>query len=1641
MDQQRIKKYFNTKSLIIGLMIILLSMMLFLKQHAFAALGPNITLSEYSSLPAGGPVIDIYGSGFELGIGEFKSVSAGHFHSCALSSNDQIYCWGMGSYGLMGNGSNSNQPIPNPINKPAGVNSWKSISNGNQHICAIADNNQAYCWGQNGRGQLGNGNNSNQSTPAQVLRPTGVNWWKNINTGFRHTCAIADNDQMYCWGYGANGRLGNGLNSDQSTPVLANNPAGVTGWQNVFAGADQSCAFATNDQIYCWGRNSYGQLGNGNTTDQPTLTQVILPTNVNSWKELKGVWLHYCAVADNDQMYCWGRNNDGQLGNGNTNNQSSPVQIASVSGAGQWQTFSPGANHTCAIAANHQMYCWGDNSTGSLGNNTTTNSLTPVQVVNPVGVTQWTDALNSYDHNCAIADDNQTYCWGWGFNYVLGNGDQNHRLVPTLVDITKVDGSGPAVQFGGITVAKSDAQMVNDSHLRVKVPAHAVGKVDITISNNPTDSQTYLDIFEYTDLSPGLILTSISKIEDNYFGGEEVIVQGDNFVNQNYKQVSAATYHTCAIDLSSQIVCWGRGSEGLLGNGLISDQFTPVPINNPVGVNSWRSVETGFNHTCAIADNDQAYCWGKNDRGQIGDGSMSDEFTPTLITRPAGVNSWRTIKTGFAHACAIADNNQAYCWGGGSFGVLGNGSSSDQNTPTLVTNPTGVSSWKAIRIEYSHACAIADNDQAYCWGRGTSGKLGNGFIFDRNVPTLVTNPTGITGWKNIGVGRNHSCAIADNDQAYCWGGGMNGTLGNGSTSDQNTPILVTNPAGISSWKTIQTGAFYTCAIADNNQAYCWGESSYGRLGNGSTSDQSTPVLVTNPTGVNSWKVIRTGFYHTCAIADNNQAYCWGGGEHGRLGNGMFSDQSTPKSVFKNITFLLDGKQVINRESVDDNNFKIFIPAIFRSEIGQKDIKLKDNNSSQESNVINNGFTYNDITPIITNITPNQGPIAGGTSVTINGSNFSEYGIVDDFNYISAGANYNCGLTNTGLAYCWGEGTDGQLGNGSNSDHNIATLVTNPIGVNSWKAIGAGQSHTCAIANNDQMYCWGEGTDGQLGNGSNSDHNSPALVTNPIGVGSWQNIGVGWNHTCAIADNNQAYCWGDGSSGALGNGSTSDQNTPTLVTNPAGVSSWKTIKIGQSHACSIANNDQAYCWGNGDSGVLGNNSTSNQNIPTLVTNPAGVSSWQSIQADTDRSCAIADNNQAYCWGQVSNANRLTPISITDSFGANNWRSIQVGNSHYCAVNSSDQAYCWGENDHGQLGNILSIDRHHPSYIVEQSNIEAHLGSISQNGIANLTNINYVSDTQITATTSAHSSGYVDINLTNPTGEVGLLNNGYRYRGTAPQTAPTNLTSNITVSLDQQQVQLSWIAPTDNGGEPITDYDIFYCQLVDPITSSNPNPDCVNEGDPNQWQTYTHNPADINDLTTNNPNIVISLTSSQHGYKFVVRAINSEGHSPLSNESSSRLSYLSIAVDSNNLEAILEPNPIDEKSVNQTITTATNYPNGYNLTVSTLADTNQSQRLIRDPANFINPLSAAMNNPINLTTNTWGFRLPNDQTTFGDSSNKKYLPVPQLSNKYQIQTNNSSTENDTTLIEYGFRVDNTNPDGAYQQTVVYTMISRN
>jgi cysteine-rich repeat protein len=363
-------------------------------------------------------------------------LTAGHAHTCTRMSSGGVKCWGHNMYGQLGDATTVDRNQPVDVAGPPG--NVVEVAPGLDFTCVRLSSGLVQCWGNNDDGQLGNGTFTDSLSPVQVSSLTGV---VSLSAGYSHACARTAAGSVYCWGNNDDGQLGDGTTNDANIPVRAGTLTNIT---QVAGGMAHTCALqSTATGVWCWGRNTEGQLGDG--TYLPSSTPVSVDTSPTDGNPLTGVveidlgGTFSCArTSSSGGVKCWGYNDFGQLGDGTTAGKNAPVDVTLPSTAllQNAVSVSAGGNHACARINSGVVMCWGMNSYGQLGTNNTTGSSRAVTVTtdgaNPFTAVVWVSAGNN--HTCALWSSTKTpYCWGSNGVGQLGTGDNTDYRVPHLV--------------------------------------------------------------------------------------------------------------------------------------------------------------------------------------------------------------------------------------------------------------------------------------------------------------------------------------------------------------------------------------------------------------------------------------------------------------------------------------------------------------------------------------------------------------------------------------------------------------------------------------------------------------------------------------------------------------------------------------------------------------------------------------------------------------------------------------------------------------------------------------------------------------------------------------------------------------------------------------------------------------------------------------------------------------------------------------------------------------------------------------------------------------------------------------------------------------------------------------------------------
>jgi len=659
--------------------------------------------------------------------------------------------------------------------------------------------------------------------------------------------------------------------------------------------------------------------------------------------------------------------------------------------------------------------------------------------------------------------------------------------------------------------------------------------------------------------------------------------------------------HSCVVKTDSTIQCWGGNYGGSLGNASVGlESAVPVTVT---GFSGATQVSSGMGGTCAIRDNGLAYCWGYNDRGQLGNPAAgSSSVTPVQVV---GLSNVTDISIGWDTACAVANGGKLYCWGGGS-----------SPEPTEIA----VSGVESVSVGLVSVCIVFTDGRVACAGNNDMGQLGDG---TQNSSETFVDVVGITDARSVAVGYFHACAALDSGAVKCWGAytpegqpGF-GLLGDGSGRGSLTPVTVT---GIDTATDVALNIYGGCARLAGGAVKCWGYRFLGGLDDPQPSDfNAEPVAMPGLDDVVD--LIDGGYMTHCAVRAGGTAVCWGFNFAGSLGNGFGSWSPDPAgTVLTGATDLSAGGG--RHACAIRSDFKVACWG--DNGYGQAGVDKDEQRSL-------------------------YAPLAVDTA--------------GQFTSVSAGYQHTCALKDDGTVWCWGEGHYGQLGNGANSESHVpvqATGITNATAVlagqtfscailadeslSCWGSVAwtnnnvptavsgisgvqavAGSRNICAIVSGGGVKCWGSDSGGMLGNGTWDSSATPVDVT---GISGATALTVGEQNACASTAAS-TYCWGSGTFGRLGNGLTSSSNTPVEVGPPTLASA--SVAAGPEHTCAASVPGNVFCWGNGDSAQTGDVAMGQNLTPHEVN---GLSGATKVASGAEFSCALLAGGTVRCWGASS-----------------------------------------------------------------------------------------------------------------------------------------------------------------------------------------------------------------------------------------------------------------------------------------------------------------------------------------------------------------------------------------------------------------------
>ena len=1294
------------------------------------------------------------------GLSAVSAIASGDLHSIALKSSGAVSTWGYNGLGQLGDGTTTSRSSATTVTGITAI----AIGGGGEHTLVVLSGGAMKAWGQNANGQLGDG-----ALTASEVNPVSVSTVTSMSStagGTAFSLARKSDGTVWAWGLNASGQLGDGTLTQRPAPVQL---TGITSVSVIAPGSAHSISLKNDGTVWTWGVNANGQLGDGTTNSKSGPAQL---TGLPSIGAIGAGAAHSVAVGTDGSVWSWGYNAFGQLGDGTVTDRWTPVKVAEAGFVWKVGTpiFTPGpgvyfANqsvqllsatsgatiryttdgtdpgtsatatlytnspisvtlpmtlraiarmtglpdsniatgiynkvsvttaaagflHTVVLSSAGTVWAWGYNGQGQLGDGTTTTRVLPVQVSALSGVVSV--AAGAY-HTLALKSDGTVWAWGYNASGQLGNGNTNSQSAPVQVTgLTSVSAIASgylhsiALKSDGTVWAwgdNTDGELGDGTTTSRSTPEHVTGIAPV----NAIGAGAYQTFF---------ILAGSGNMEACGFNGNGELGIGSQTqqtspvpvsVVSGMAGVAGGVFHTLAVKGDGSVWTWGWNGYGELGDGTIDQNLSPIGVASLTQI---ASASGGEFHSLALSSTGAVWAWGDNLNGQLGDGTLTERALPIPVP---GLPSVSAVAAGAIHSVAVGTDGSVWAWGDNSAGELGDGTVSAHASPTKIAEPGFA--WKVGTPIFNVAPGTYNVTQNVSIVNATPGSAIY-YTTDGSIPT--TSSFHYTMAVNIPVSET-----------------LNAKAFLGTSSSNLASTLYTLKVGFPTF-TPGTGT-YTSAPNVTLGSSSPGFSLYY------TTDGTTPTLgsmrYSSPLNIGTTTTLKAvGFITGWTQSDVGSAtYTMNFGTLGtpllNPGTGTYTSPQTltmTAGTGTTIRYTTDG-------STPTAGSTAYSPSPPLSLLQTTTINAAAFQTNYATSpVATSTYTLQVATPTFSLA---AGSYAAGTTVTVSCSTpgvtitYTTNGVDPTLNNTPIASGGTLVLGNFTLkAKAWGTSTlpsvvqsaaytvTGQWVPGALSAGRTLSLLLRTDGTVWWWgnnslspvqvpvlagviAVSAGNTHSLALESDGSVWAWGANESGQLGDGTTTNNNTPRRV--PGLTMGFVAISAGYSFSLAAKSDGTVFAWGLNQSYQLGDGTTTQRNSP-ISWGPSGVITG--LAAGQSHSLAVKADGTVWAWGDNTHGQLGDGTTTQR--PTAV-QVIGLTGAVGVGTRTSSSVALLSDGSVFGWGDDSLGQlgdgaqidpRIAPVQTVGIIAKANG----VGYDHAAAVQTDGSVWTWGLNTLGQLG---------------------------------------------------------------------------------------------------------------------------------------------------------------------------------------------------------------------------------------------------------------------------------------------------------------------------------------------------------------------
>ena len=1338
--------------------------------------------------------------------GDVLQVEVGLEHTCTLLTDGLIKCWGKGLYGALGSGDF--RDITSPAEEIPFSVGFKvvQIAAGGNFTCALGEYGLVKCWGRNDSGQLGLGHtrglgNNFDTRPASLevvdLKARAVR----IRAGNDHACAVLENDNLKCWGVNRDGKLGLGhtdnIGDDETLDTVANVSVGG-GVSDVALTYGNTCALLTDGKVKCWGNGGYrNSLGRESQYQIDIMDPVgVTPLDIDGEvKKLSYSDSHVCVLLENRSMTCWGYSGNWSVFDYSSTNGHIVGYLPSNffildEGIGSMSSGSAGFNCTVSLFGN--LRCWGLSFQDPIINrhgyperynifSFVSNEAQLIDqghmIIGRFSHLKGNEKRVVFDASDSKARNGvQSYEWNFG-DGSFGTGvitshtfhssgsytvsltvkdslNQTHtttkkiniesdNLPPTIESnqiLTIPQGRKIAIELSSALdfdsfnftyslfsspkygTLSDCLEMDNDLSCIYEAPDDFIGHVSFSYKASDGINESEASVVNIRIVEPeptpvdifsghegACVLYDNKKIKcwgDNRsdrFGyghtdriGDDELVKDQDFVNvgSGVIQVAIGFDHMCVLLEDGTVKCRGKDNFGQLGQKGIS--YSDLPSTPAIDLGTKvKQIAAYGNFTCALNDSGLVKCWGKNNHGQLGLGHSfyigddeDDSFSYIDLGAPVV-----KLAVGSNHSCALVAGGKVRCWGLNHYGQLGYGhknSIGDNEHPSSAGDVSLDGDAVDVVVEVDYSCVLMADGKGKCWGRNWNRLLDGPYYLgdhlgDDELPSSVSKYINWgQGIERINVGSNHICGLYENKKIKC----ADGIFRNNINIDFTDQSFISFPDDI--LKMIVTG-LNIYSLASSGKIYPLGRNYEGRLGLGhNLSIERLGFYPHIPLG-GEYEPLMARFNYN--LDESTLKVSFDASDSFVLNPSAsyvwdFGDNSTGTGMTSDHTFKTSGEYIVSLTMTDGLN---------QSHTITKKIKVNDGNLPPSIE-----RDQNWILPV-----SKKGSFDLLAAIDLDGDDIS-YGVVDkptngtlsaclDLPMSSSTSDLSCIYESpamSGMDSFSYDANDGKI------DSEEATVFVNHIESHSPPMrVFTGRSHSCILFKNKKIKCWGQNYAGQLGYDHNRNLGDDELfsVLDFVDVGeNVLDVAVGDAFTCVLLDNQLIKCWGQDQYGQLGWRGQTYTDVASIPGIDLDMNVNQIISFGH-FTCALSDMGKIKCWGYNNSGQLGlghRHTIGDDEDEEISFMDLGTSAIKLV-VGSDHACALLLGGKVRCWG-LNNVGQLG-YGHTNNIGDDEHLSsvgdvsvggivvdIGIGHNYTCVLLDDNTSKCWGESWNRYLG---------------------------------------------------------------------------------------------------------------------------------------------------------------------------------------------------------------------------------------------------------------------------------------------------------------------------------------------------------------------